>query len=70
MSDPLLEMEQATREIAKGNLDIQVSIPSNDEIGSLGKAINDLALETNRYRSNRREFLQIYRTNCVHRYHT
>ncbi|MFD2760411.1 ATP-binding protein [Lentibacillus juripiscarius] len=56
MSDPLLEMEQATREIAKGNLDIQVSIPSNDEIGSLGKAINDLALETNRYRSNRREF--------------
>ncbi|KAB8139144.1 cell wall metabolism sensor histidine kinase WalK [Gracilibacillus oryzae] len=56
MSDPLLEMERATREIAKGNLDIRVSIPSNDEIGSLGKAINDLALETNRYRSNRREF--------------
>src|SRR5699024_1594719 len=56
MSDPLLEMEQATREIAKGNLDIRVSIPSKDEIGSIGKAINDLALETNRYRSNRREF--------------
>ncbi|MFD1363201.1 ATP-binding protein [Lentibacillus salinarum] len=56
MSDPLLEMEQATREISKGNLDIRVNIPSEDEIGSLGKAINDLALETNRYRSNRREF--------------
>lgn len=56
MSDPLLEMEKATREIAKGNLDIQVKIPSNDEVGSLGRAINDLALETNRYRSNRKEF--------------
>lgn len=56
MSGPLLEMEKATREIAKGNLDIRVNIPSDDEVGSLGKAINDLALETNRYRSNRREF--------------
>ncbi len=56
MSDPLLEMEQATREISKGNLDIRVDISSDDELGSLGKAINDLAFETNRYRSNRREF--------------
>ncbi|WP_407270624.1 ATP-binding protein [Radiobacillus sp. PE A8.2] len=56
MSDPLIEMEKATRQIAKGNLDIRVDIPSDDEVGSLGKAINDLALETNRYRSNRREF--------------
>ncbi|MDC3414799.1 sensor histidine kinase [Terrihalobacillus insolitus] len=56
MSDPLLEMEQATRQIAKGNLDIRVNIPSRDELGSLGKAINDLAFETNRYRTNRKEF--------------
>lgn len=56
MSDPLLEMEQATREIAKGNLDVQVNIPSNDEVGSLGRAINNLAMETNRYRINRKEF--------------
>lgn len=56
MSDPLLEMEKATREIAKGNLDIRVSVPSDDELGSLGKAINNLAVETNRYRSNRSEF--------------
>ncbi|MDC3418143.1 sensor histidine kinase [Aquibacillus salsiterrae] len=56
MSDPLLEMEQATRKIAKGKLDVRVSIRSNDEIGTLAKAINDLAMETNRYRSNRREF--------------
>ena len=57
MSDPLLEMEKATREIAKGNLDIRVNIASRDELGSLGRAINDLAFETNRYRTNRREFL-------------
>ncbi|MFC7063613.1 HAMP domain-containing sensor histidine kinase, partial [Halobacillus seohaensis] len=56
MSDPLLEMERATREISKGNLDIRVNVSSGDELGSLGKAINDLAVETNRYRSNRREF--------------
>ncbi|SEB05574.1 Signal transduction histidine kinase [Thalassobacillus cyri] len=56
ISGPLLEIEQATRDIAKGNLDIRVDIPSNDEIGSLGKAINDLAIEINRYRSNRSEF--------------
>lgn len=56
MLNPLLEMEQATREIAKGNLDIRVNTLPNDELGSLGSAINDLAVETNQYRSNRSEF--------------
>lgn len=55
MSSPLLEMEQATREIAKGNLDIRVNTLPNDELGSLGSAINDLAVETNQYRTNRSE---------------
>ncbi|MFS0752821.1 sensor histidine kinase [Oceanobacillus sp. 1P07AA] len=55
MSNPLLEMERATREIAKGNLDIRVNKLPNDELGSLGAAINDLAMETNQYRANRRE---------------
>ena len=56
MSSPLLEMERATREIAKGNLDIRVNTLPNDELGSLGAAINDLAVETNQYRANRSEF--------------
>lgn len=56
MSDPLLEMEKATREIARGNSDVRVTVKSNDEIGSLGRAINNLAMETNRYRTNRKEF--------------
>lgn len=55
MSRPLLEMERATREIARGNLDVRVNTLPNDELGSLGKAINDLAVETNQYRANRSE---------------
>jgi signal transduction histidine kinase len=56
MSDPLLEMEGATRQIAKGDLDVRLAVASGDEIGSLAQAINDLAYELDRYRSNRREF--------------
>ncbi|MFD1849702.1 sensor histidine kinase [Oceanobacillus bengalensis] len=55
MLNPLLEMEQATREIARGNLDIRVKTLPKDELGSLGAAINDLAVETNQYRANRSE---------------
>ncbi|WP_019414670.1 ATP-binding protein [Paenisporosarcina sp. TG20] len=57
LSNPLLEMEKATRKIATGDLNTRVSSGSNDEIGSLATAVNDLAVELHRYRSNRREFL-------------
>lgn len=57
LSRPLLKMEKATREIAKGKLNIKVEIKSNDEIGSLANAINHLSLELNNYRSNRSELL-------------
>lgn len=56
LSSPLLQMEKATREIAKGELATRVSFTSNDEVGSLAAAINDLAIELEEYRSNRREF--------------
>lgn len=49
-------METATRRIAQGDLNTRVQIPSNDEIGSLAKAINDLAVDLQRYRDTRREF--------------
>lgn len=55
MSLPLLEMERATREIARGNLNVRVNTLPNDELGSLGKAINYLAVETNEYRTKRSE---------------
>ncbi|MCM3443361.1 MULTISPECIES: sensor histidine kinase [Metabacillus] len=57
LSNPLLEMEKATRKIAKGDLNTRVSKRTKDEIGSLATGINDLAVELHRYRSNRREFL-------------
>lgn len=56
LSRPLVEMEKATRKIAKGE-DTQVVVQSKDEVGSLGVAINDLSVELNNYRQNRSELL-------------
>lgn len=56
LSNPLLKMEQATREIAKGNLSTNLIVPTNDEVGSLATAITDLGRELDEYRTNRREF--------------
>ncbi|WP_419879528.1 sensor histidine kinase [Brevibacillus centrosporus] len=56
LSSPLIQMERAARRIAKGNLDTRVQITSNDEIGSLAQAINDLAFDLKRYRDTQREF--------------
>lgn len=57
LSFPLLRMEQATRQIAKGELEIRVDHSSKDEVGSLGTAINDLARNLKQYRDARRAFL-------------
>ncbi|MFC4767008.1 sensor histidine kinase [Effusibacillus consociatus] len=56
LSDPLIQMEKATRQIAKGELDTRVEVTSGDEIGSLAQAVNDLANDLRRYRDNRSEF--------------
>ncbi|MDE8565558.1 ATP-binding protein [Anoxybacillus rupiensis] len=56
LANPLLEMERATRKMAEGDLNTKVLVETKDEIGSLAKAINDLAVELYRYRSNQREF--------------
>jgi signal transduction histidine kinase len=53
---PLIQMERATRQIAKGELNTRVHIPAGDEIGTLAAAINDLAQDLQRYRDTRREF--------------
>jgi signal transduction histidine kinase len=57
LTRPLLQMEQATRQIAKGELEVRVHHPSKDEVGSLGTAINDLAGDLKQYRDARRAFL-------------
>ncbi|UYG98090.1 sensor histidine kinase [Cytobacillus firmus] len=56
LTTPLLEMEKATRDIAHGHLNTKVIVESKDEIGSLARAINYLAVELNHYQTNRREF--------------
>ncbi|MEK5357963.1 sensor histidine kinase [Paenibacillus sp. FSL L8-0709] len=55
LSRPLLQMEKATRKIAIGELEIRLDIKSKDEIGSLADAINDLAMDLQRYRDTRQE---------------
>ncbi|PLT32500.1 cell wall metabolism sensor histidine kinase WalK [Bacillus sp. V5-8f] len=55
-ASPLLQMEAVTRAVAKGEFYPKVTISSNDELGSLGSAINDLGQEIERYRNRQREF--------------
>ncbi|SET18731.1 cell wall metabolism sensor histidine kinase WalK [Paenibacillus sp. NFR01] len=57
LSRPLIQMQQATRKLAAGELNTRLTITSKDEIGSLAAAINDLAVELQRYRDTRQEFL-------------
>lgn len=56
LTDPLLRIEQATRKIAKGDLQTRVKVATKDEIGSLAQVINDLAVELKRFRDTRSEF--------------
>ncbi|KMY52562.1 hypothetical protein AC623_20540 [Bacillus sp. FJAT-27231] len=57
LSSPLIGMEKITRRIAKGDLNVNIEKVSEDEVGSLAQAINDLAVELKDYRTNRSEFL-------------
>lgn len=56
LSRPLIRMEQATRSIAKGELETRLSIASHDEVGNLAQSINDLAAELQQYRDSRQQF--------------
>ncbi|WP_223068928.1 sensor histidine kinase [Paenibacillus caui] len=56
LSGPLIQMQRATRNIAAGELETRLNIRSKDEIGTLAKAINDLAGDLQRYRDTRQEF--------------
>jgi adenylate cyclase len=42
VSAPLKEMETAMKEVAKGNLDVQIKVVSNDEIGALGEGFGKM----------------------------
>lgn len=53
---PLIMMQQATKKIAIGELETRLDIHSKDEIGDLAAAINNLAVDLQRYRDTRQEF--------------
>lgn len=55
LSQPLLQMENAARRMAKGDLDVKVDVLSEDETGSLARTINELGDELKRYRDTRSE---------------
>lgn len=45
LTKPLREVSDATREIAKGNLGYQVEVSTEDEIGQLGEAFNQMSAD-------------------------
>ncbi|BBN97618.1 sensor histidine kinase [Sporolactobacillus terrae] len=56
LSRPLLQMQKMTKKMAEGNLGTRLTVKSRDEIGALGRAINDLAARLQRYRDSRQAF--------------
>lgn len=56
LSRPLLQMQQMTDKMARGDWDTRLQVRSKDEIGMLGHSINDLAASLQRYRDTRRAF--------------
>ena len=45
ITDPIQELAQATEEVAKGNLDMKISISRDDEIGLLVNSFNNMVRE-------------------------
>ncbi|MBW2611999.1 MAG: adenylate/guanylate cyclase domain-containing protein [Deltaproteobacteria bacterium] len=42
VSEPIKEMERAMQEVARGNLNININVVSNDEIGALGEGLGNM----------------------------
>jgi two-component system, NtrC family, sensor kinase len=42
ISGPVTELEKASREVARGDLNVQLAVHSSDEIGSLGNSFNQM----------------------------
>ena len=54
---PILKLNAATQEVAKGNFDVQVENNSNDEVGQLTKNFNKMTLELKRIEYLRKDFI-------------
>ncbi|MET1030920.1 sensor histidine kinase [Domibacillus tundrae] len=56
LASPLLQMEKAARDMARGKLSTVLPVTTRDEVGTLAVAINDLGRELKQYRTSRSEF--------------
>lgn len=54
---PILKLNAATQEVAKGNFDVQVENNSNDEVGQLTKNFNKMTGELKRIEYLRKDFI-------------
>lgn len=63
---PIKKLSTASKEIAKGNFDIQVKVISSDEIGQLTKDFNRMAKELNNIEVMRKDFV----SNVSHEFKT
>ncbi len=55
---PISQMTQATEEIAQGNLDVELQIKSQDELGHLAEAINRMARDLKEEREKEKRFTE------------
>jgi methyl-accepting chemotaxis protein len=55
---PISQMTQATEQIAQGNLDIELQIKSDDELGHLSEAINRMARDLKEEREKEKRFTE------------
>ncbi|MTI48701.1 ATP-binding protein [Sporosalibacterium faouarense] len=56
-TSPIVKINQAAKQIAKGDFSSKVNIKSKDEIGVLGKTINNLSTQLGQTEKFRREFI-------------
>jgi signal transduction histidine kinase len=54
---PVLAIERATVEIARGDFSTRVPVESEDELGKLARAVNHMTVQLDSYERRRREFL-------------
>lgn len=54
---PILDVDQAARRIANGDYSVNLSIKSKDEVGRLGKTINELSMQLGKVDTLRKEFI-------------
>ncbi len=55
---PIQEMEVAAHQVSKGDYSIKVPVTSNDEVGQLAKAFNEMAESIHLEEEKKREFLE------------